>query len=236
MKKFVFGIICMFVLFFAMSCKTSEVVQAEQPKPEPQKNEGKKPVPFEQNLLRGISQKDSALVYKKAAFFNSCEIKLEQSLSDISFFVDDKGNVLKVDTITEAQKLILPMTPGGLISIRVSKTYKEIITMIVVSFSKKDINYELSFWRNNEGLFVLSGNAILTINNHQYRVIAKTNSICYLLFNFDYKAIPKPIKEQAEGYSSGGVTNTTIQNNNDTKKEDSEGFQPTYLVPPLKKQ
>lgn len=233
--KIFFGIICMFIVLFALSCKTAEVAPAEQPKPEPQKIESKKPVFYMQSLLKDMSESDSLLVYKKAVFFNSCEINIEKYLSDRSYIVDEKGAVLGVDTLTGAQKKVEPLTPGGMLSVKVSKNYKGVIAIAQVSFSRKDANYQFSFWRTDDERFILNGNAIITVDEHPYRVIAKTSSPCYLLFNFDTKIVPKEKKGTAEGWTSGSSSlnsnsssspNTPVEKN---KPKNPEGFQPAYI-------
>lgn len=226
-------IFCIFVLFFALSCKTAEVAPVEQPKPEPQKIESKEPVFYMQSLLKDMSESDSLLVYKKAVFFNSCEINIEKYLSDRSYLVDEKGAVLGVDTLTGAQKTVDPLTPGGMLSVKLSKNYKGVIAVAQVSFSKNDANYQFTFWRTEDERFILNGNAVITVKERPYRVIAKTAKPCYLLFNFDTKTVPKEIKSKAEGWTPGSSSSSTNSNSSipteqNTKKE-TEGFQPSFV-------
>ena len=233
MKQLVVFLKIILVAFFATSCVKTTQTLVEKPKPQTETAEKKGPVYFLQNLLSGINSKDSVLVYQKAVFFNSCEIKLEKYLSDQAFFVDENGSVLKVDTITEAQKVVPALTPGKQVSVLVSRNYKGVIMVVTVSFSNNDANYKLSFWRTDDGRFTLNGNAFITIKDHPYKVIAKTTTACYLLFNFGTKIVPKTIKSEAEGISGAGSSNLKGTNEQDKPKE-TEGFQPSYVPTPVR--
>jgi hypothetical protein len=229
-KSIVFFVFCLFVLFFAFSCKTKKVVTSEQPKTQAEEVKSNTLSYFKQGILRGINERDSILVYKNAAFLNSCEIKLEKNISNQSFYVDQKGSVLKVDTLTEAQKTVSALTVGKQTSIRISSTYRGLIMIINVAFSQNDANYQFSFWITEDGRFVLNGNSFITVNGHKYPVTAKTTTTCYLMFNFDTKTVPKPVKSQAEGWTgtstSGSSPNVPTEQN---KQKDVEGFQPSFV-------
>lgn len=233
MKKLLvfFGII--FVAFFATNCVKTTKVLTETPKPQISTAEKRGPTYYIQSLLSGINSKDSVLVYQNAIFFNSCEIKLEKYLSDQAFFVDEKGSVLKIDTITEAQKIVPALTPGKQVSIRVSRNYKGVIMVVNVSFSNNDANYQFSFWRTDDGRFMLNGNAIITVNEHPYKVIAKTTTACYLMFNFGTKIVPKTIKSEAEGIN-GAASSNLKPTGEENKPKEIEGFQPSYIATPIK--
>lgn len=231
MSKTRFFVICIIVAIFATSCwKTTEQV-VTSPAPQPEEVKKNTLVYFRQNILKGIDKKDSILVYNKAAFLNSCEIKLEKDISNKSFYVNEKGEVLKVDTLTEAQRTVEALTPGKQLSITVSDTYMGLITRVKVSFSKKNTNYEFSFWITEDWRFVLNGDSFIIIDGNKYAVTAKTTSLCYLMFTFDTKTVPKPEKSQAEGWtpeSSSSSLSPNVPAGQNTKKE-TESFQPAFV-------
>lgn len=219
-------LIAALVLFvMAYGCTKSVKVLVSTPKTMAVTSDKNNPEFFIQKKLEGISPSDSVRLFKKALFYNGCEISIEKALGSRSFVVDDNGNVIKTDSINAKQKIVPKQTSGGLLpnAITVYSGYRGIIKTMTVSFSRNDANYRFTFFRQEDGRFILSGNAEITINGNSYPVKAKTNEACYLLFYFDTKQVIDKTTEQAEGW---GVGSTNI--NNQKKTEENDDFTPSY--------
>lgn len=227
MKALSFLILVVFVLF---NCKTTQLVPIEKTKMDVEFKENK-PELFLQEKLSGISPSDSVKLFKKALFYTSCEVTLRKALGNISFNVNDNGVVNKADSIKEKQKKVLPITPGHVLSVTPYANYLGIIMAINVTFSKNDANYEFIFFRTDDDpRFVLSGDAIITINGVPHNVIAETPEVCYLYFFLTTSQVVEKTVEQADGWSNSAGS---IDENQ--KKVEVKGFHPSYTPTTKKK-
>ena len=187
MKKLYF--LFLITLFLFMSCVLHKKV-VDQPKSN-LVDGADKPIPWKQSYFKNISLKDSVL------FFNSTEIKIEGEFFNQSFFVKD-GVVNVVDSINNVSKIVSALTPGGFIDMKKSSSGE--INIMLVSFSKDESTYQFTFFRNNEGFFILNGKANLIFRGHLYSITASSSTDCILLFYFNKITIKNEIKEQAPGW------------------------------------
>lgn len=221
-KKLIFALSVGLLVIMLIGCYTTKKVTTEKPI-SVEKKSGHEPEIYLQSKLTGMTQTDSVKIYKKALFYNSAEISVEKVLGSRTFDVDDNGEINVVDSISQKQKIVDPFTPGGIQEIKVFKNYRGIISVVIVSFSKNDATYKFNFHRQQDGKFLLNGNALIVINDHPYRVIAKTNVNCYLYFYLNKKQIIDKSTEKAEGWNTGAVNSTPSTKSNG----DDYNFQPS---------
>ena len=177
--------------FFIFSCSsTKEIVEIQKPI----ETKIEKPIIWKQSYFKEISLKDSVL------FYNSSEILLEGSFFNQSFFVEN-GVVNVIDSINSVSKIVPKLTPGGFIDMKKNSSGE--ITIMVVSFSKKETIYKFSFFKTQDGSFILSGKAEIIFNGHKYPVTASITDQCFLLFYFRKQEIKNETIGVAEGWKEG---------------------------------
>lgn len=213
MKKLIFALLIGLVM---VGCASSKKTAKEQP--EPQKMEVEKVSaklqPLTQNYVSDLSEKDSTLFFTKTFFFNSTPINLELIISDKDkpFSVDEEGVAHKGNTDIDLLKTVPEMTSGKIMDHRVAKNNPTILAAFNFSFDLNDRTYDLKFFRQSDGSFLLSAKAVVIYEGKQYPVAAKIpldndkEKDCIILFYGDETPNTIPIRESAKGFnsSSGG--------------------------------
>lgn len=216
MKKMIFAL---FVGLTLVSCGAfKKTTSKEEPKPEQsQKMEvekvGAKLQPLTQSYVSDLSEKDSTLFFTKTFFFNSAPINLELIISDKDkpFSVDEKGIAHKSNIDVDIVKTVPEMTAGKIMDHRVLQNDPTVLGAFLFTFDLDDKTYQLKFFRQSDGSFLLSANAVLIYEGKSYPVSAKIplKKDCIILFYGDETPNTIPIRESAKGFnsSSGGSLN-----------------------------
>lgn len=202
MKNLLFALIGL-VFFTGCNKKVADVQQPERQKLEVEKT-GAKLQPLTQDYVRDLSEKDSVLFFQKTHFFNSTAIDLGLLISDKEkpFSVDEKGIAHKTPTNVDIVKTIPMMTVGRIIDQRFDKRNPNSLLIILVSFDVDDKTYHLKFFRQPNGLFLLSAKATLVYSGQTYPVFATIpqDKDCMLLFYGDETLNTITIRESAKGF------------------------------------
>lgn len=190
-----FAILLGLVIWLLGGCVTTTPITKTETKTEKTDINKPKPIIWKQTYYKGLSLKDSVL------FYNSTEIRLEGNFFNQSFFVRN-GVVNVIDSTSSVSKIVQQETPGGLIDLK--RDRNGIINIMYVSFSQNETSYNFSFYRTEDGSFVLNGKAEILFQGKKYPVIASTiGGNCVLLFYLNREEIKNEVKETAPGWSSG---------------------------------
>jgi hypothetical protein len=181
MKKMIFLTLLGFSLF---SCVETQLIVAPS-----QNQEKKAPTSFKQEYFPEIKTKDSVL------FYNADSIKIEKTFGKKSFFVED-GVVKAVDSLSIVSKTVPKWTPSLWIAGQISPT-GEIRTMLV-SFSKYDIGYNLTYQKGESGCFILNNKAQIIFNGRRYDALVSTKDPT-LLFYMERYEVRQKIETKADG-------------------------------------
>ena len=187
-RNVVFLLFIMFVVLL-VGCSTSKTAVESQSNL--QTEIADKPIIWKQSYFKTISLRDSVL------FYNSSEIRLEGSFFNQSFFVRD-GVVNVIDSINNVSKVVPRLTAGGLIDFKKNSSGE--IVIMLISFSKNEAIYRFSFFRIDDGTFILNGKAELIFNGRKYPIVASTVGDCNLLFNYNKQQIINKTEGSAEGW------------------------------------
>lgn len=211
MKKISFALLLGLVLF--ASCVTHKKgIQSEQPPAQKMEVEkvGPKLQPLTQGYVKDLSEKDSTLFFVKTFFYNSAPINLELLISDKNkpFSVDEKGVAHKSNPGIDLLKTVPEMTSGKIMDHRVGQNDPTILAAFLFSFDANDGTYNLKFFRQSDGSFLLSAKAVVIYEGEQYPVSAKIplDKDCIIVFYGDETPNIIPVRESAKGFnsSSGG--------------------------------
>jgi len=186
--KIIYFIFLTFLGFLLGNCSsTKEIVETQKPT----ELITEKPIIWKQSYFKDIGLKDSVL------FYNSSEIKLEGSFFNQSFFVED-GIVNVIDSINDVSKIVPALTSGGFVDMKKNSSGE--IAIMVISFSRNEAIYKFSFFKTNDGSFILSGKAEIIFNGQKYPVIATIEDQCFLMFFLRKKQIKSSTIGVAEGW------------------------------------
>jgi|GEM_PF-4347044 len=187
MKKILF---LAFIGFLFSCVSTKEVAQTQAVSPSPPKKEKNNLMPWRQDYFPDIKIKD------RVFFYNADSIKIEKTFGKKTFFVED-GIVKAVDSLSIVCKIVPRLTTGIWIS-EIRNSIGDIKTMLI-SFSRNEANYNLTYIRGDDGVFVLSNKAQITFNGNNYNVLISTLDP-RLLFRFEKYKTEEKVIEKAEGY------------------------------------
>lgn len=240
-RNFVFGVICMLVLFFALSCKTEEVTQkASEPQVSTEKR-AKKYTLFIEDLRPGLKAGDSLKLC------NSFDIQLVRTVTVYHPAITADGALGDKDTTYRVTKTIPAKTPGGVFNVVRNKSGN--IIKVTLKHSTKDDSYVVDYFLEDDicyskakndptvknpkefyktlvqkpGSFILGGMSTLIFKNKEYELKNQTinsNGEKVRLLVEDQRSQQEiPVVEQAEGWN---ILNENINPQPQTQSQPKE--------------
>ena len=186
MKNFLFlALLSLILLASCVSLKTT----TQPPQQSITETKEDPAIVWKQSYFNAIEIKDNV------SFYNGDSIVIKKTFENQTFFVDE-GIVKVVDSLSTVSKIVPAMTPGLWIS--GSRTpYGEIKTMLV-SFSKNEASYNLTYVRADDGSFLLINRANIIFRGRSYPVEVSTSDRRLFFYIKKYE-VKEKITDQAEG-------------------------------------
>jgi PBP1b-binding outer membrane lipoprotein LpoB len=140
-------------------------------------------------------------------FYNENEIRIEAKISKKVMMFHD-GVTYYVDSSTIVSKTIPRLTPGVMFLVDRDRN-SQLPKVLEISFDQNDPDYNIRFVAQGDKSFAQDERSQITFEGKKYAakavVVAKTNTLNYLLSNFEWLNLTNKIENKAGGRNATGT-------------------------------